>query len=310
MKILLVIGFSIFVFLLSGGYYVFMKACHREKELPWEDPASLRLTQWAPLADRIKDNLQYLKDHNVRDVYTRSNEGLKLRARWLPADNPIGTILLFHGYRSCSLADFSVVIPFYHSLGFNLLLADQRSHGKSEGKYITFGIREHEDVLRWIEYHNETMGTIPVYLAGMSMGAATVLMAAGRELPDNVRGVCADCGFTSPEQILRHVMKNVRVPVFPLLHIAGWYTKIFGKFGLREYSTIQAMESCRIPVLMIHGTEDHFVPCEMSKDAFSVCKSEKQLILVEGAGHGTSYLTDQSRCQQAIKDFLISHLGN
>ena len=310
MKLLLVIVCSVFVVLLSGGHYVFMKACRREKELPWENPRALHSTQWAPLADRIEETLQYLQDHNVRDIYTRSNDGLMLRARWLPSDDPIGSILLFHGYRSCSLADFSVVIPFYHSLGFNLLLADQRSHGKSEGKYITFGVREHEDALRWIEYHNELMGTLPVYLGGMSMGAATVLMAAGRKLPDNVRGVCADCGFTNPEKILRHVMKKVRVPAFPLLQIADWYANLFGKFSLREYSTILAMESCRIPVLMIHGTEDHFVPCEMSKQAFAACKSEKQLILVEGASHGTSYLTDQDRCQRAIKDFLVSHLGN
>ena len=310
MKLLLVIAFSVFVFLLSGGYYVFMKACCRGKELSWEEPANLHATQWAPLADRIKENIQYLQDHQVRDIFTRSKDGLKLRARWLPADNPIGSILLFHGYRSCSLADFSVVIPFYHSLGFNLLLADQRSHGNSEGKYITFGIREHEDVLRWIEYHNEQMGPIPVYLGGMSMGAATVLMAAGRDLPDNIRGVCADCGFTDPEQILRHVMKKVRVPAYPLLKIADWYAKILGKFSFREYSTVKAMENCRIPVLMLHGTEDHFVPCEMSKQAFAACNAEKQLILVEGASHGTSYLTDQVRCQQAIKKFLLSHLGN
>lgn len=310
MKILFVIGVSILVFLLSGGYYVFMKACHREKELPWEDPSALQSTQWAPLADRIGEGISYLRDHNVRDVYTVSKDGLKLRARYLPAEKPIGTILLFHGYRSCPLADFSVVIPFYHSLGFNLLLADQRSHGKSEGKFITFGIREHEDVLRWISYHNEQIGRLPVFLGGMSMGAATVLMAAGRELPENVRGVCADCGFSDPEQILRHVMRQVRVPSFPLLSIAGWYTRFFAKFGLREYSTVRAMETCRIPVLMIHGTEDHFVPCEMSKQAFAACQSEKQLILVDGASHGTSYLIDQNRCQRAIRDFLLTNLGN
>ena len=310
MKILLVIAVSLSVFLLSGGYYVFMKACHREKELNWEDPSALKTTPWAPLADKIGEAILYLKDHNVRDIYTQSDDGLKLRARWLPAENPIGSILLFHGYRSCPLADFSAVIPFYHSLGFHLLLADQRSHGKSEGKFITFGIREHEDVLKWIAWHNDNLGPLPVYLTGMSMGASTVLMAAGRELPPNVRGVCADCGFTDPEAIIREVMRQARVPAFPLLNIAGWYARLLGGFGLKEYSTLRAMEKCRTPVLMIHGTKDHFVPWEMSKQAYDACRCEKQLILVEGASHGTGYLTDRPRCQGAMKEFLLSNLRN
>lgn len=310
MKILFVIAVSISVVLLSGGYYVFMKACRRETELNWEDPVALKGTPWAPLADKIDEALGYLNDNNARDVYTKSKDGLNLRGRWLPAENAIGSVILFHGYRSCPLADFSVVIPFYHSLGFNLLLADQRSHGKSEGKFITFGIREHEDVLKWIDFHNENIGPLPVCIGGMSMGATTVLMASGRELPANVRGVCADCGFTAPEQILRSVMKQAHVPAFPLLHIAGWYARLLGGFGLNEYSTIRAMENCRISVLIIHGTEDHFVPCEMSKQTYNACHSKKQLILVDGASHGTSYLTDQPRCQRAIQEFLLTHLRN
>lgn len=310
MKILLVIAASVLVFLLSGGYYVFVRACRRGRELSWEDPSSLRKTQWAPLADRIGETIAYLRDHKACDIYTRSDDGLSLRARWLPARDAIGSILLFHGYRSCPLADFSVVIPFYHSLGFNLLLADQRSHGKSEGEYITFGIREHRDVAKWIAYHNENLGLLPVYLGGMSMGATTVLMAAGRQLPENVKGVSADCGFTTPKEILREVMGQARIPAFPLLNITGWYTRLFAGFGLEEYSTCLAMETCRVPVIMLHGMADRFVPCEMSKRTFEACHSEKQLLLVEGATHGTSYLTDRPRCQKALTDFLLDHLGN
>ena len=310
MKIFLTIAVSILVFLLAGGYYVFMKACHRETELQWDDPRSLKNTQWAPLADRVHEAWDYLNDHGAHMVKTRSRDGLNLSARWLPAEKALGSILLFHGYRSCPLADFSVVIPYYHSLGFNLLLADQRSHGKSEGNYITFGIREHEDAQMWIDFHNQNFGELPVFLGGMSMGATTVLMAAGRKLPRNVKGVCADCGFTEPVQIIRHVMELAHVPAFPLLQIADLYARVLGRFSMREYSTVKAMASCRIPVLLFHGTDDHFVPCQMSQAAFDACPVEKQLILVEGATHGTSYLTDRIRCQAVIKEFLMSHLDN
>ena len=88
------------------------------------------------------------------------------------------------------------------------------------------------------------------------------------------------------------------------------FTKIFAGFSLREYSTVTAMKHCRIPVLLLHGLDDDFVPSEMSRQAFDVCVSEKQLILVEGAGHGTSYLTDTPRCQKALKEFLMDHLDN
>lgn len=310
MKILLIILAAAAVVILAGGYYVFMTACHRRKETPWDDPSALAQTQWAPLADRIRDAARYLEEHNAIDLYTVSHDGLKLHARWLPAENAVGSILLFHGYRSCSLSDFAVIIPFYHSLGFNLLLADQRSHGKSEGKFITFGIRERKDVLTWICYHNEQFGSQPVYLGGMSMGAATVLMAAGEELPANVRGICADCGFTSPGEILAHVMSRAKVPRFPLLQLAGIYMKLFAGFDLWECSTVDALARCRVPVLLIHGMDDHFVPCRMSQQAFTACNSEKQLILVEGATHGTAYLTDRTICERALTEFLRGHLNN
>lgn len=308
MKILLVIVAAMAVVILSGGYYVFMTACRRKIEMSWNDTDALAQTQWAPLADRIREAARYLDDHNAQDLYTASHDGLKLHARWLPAENAVGTVLLFHGYRSCVLSDFAVYIPFYHSLGFNVLLADQRSHGKSEGKYITFGICERKDALTWIRCHNELLGRNPVYLIGMSMGASTVLMAAGENLPSNVRGVIADCGFTSPWEIIGEVMSQAKVPRFPLLQVAGIYTRLFAGFGLREYSTLDAMVQCKVPVLLFHGLDDHFVPSRMSQAAFDACKSEKQLILVEGASHGTACLTDRSRCQRALADFLMSHL--
>lgn len=309
MKILLVLVAAAAVVILAGGYYVFMTACRRKGQMPWDDPDALAKTQWAPLADRIRDAARYLNDHNALDIYTVSHDGLKLHGKWLPAENAVGTILLFHGYRSCFLSDFAVFIPFYHNLGFNLLLADQRSHGKSEGKYITFGIRERKDVLAWIRYLNEHMGGSPAYLGGMSMGAATVLMAAGGDLPSNVRGVIADCGFTSPGEIIGEVMVRAKVPRFPLLQVAGIYSRLLAGFDLREYSTLDAMAVCKVPVLLIHGLDDHFVPCRMSREAFEACNSEKRLILVEGASHGTACLTDRSRCQRALTDFLMDHLA-
>lgn len=308
MKYLFVAVVAITVVMIAMAYYVFVKACRREQELPWEDAQALQKTSWAPMAKMIHNAAQWLKENNAQDVYIKSDDGLKLHGLWVPAEKPVGTVILFHGYRSCYLSDFSLILSFYHGLGLNLLLVEQRSHGKSDGKYITFGIREHRDVLNWINDHNARFGKQPVFLGGMSMGATTVLMAAGESLPDNVRGITADCGFSNPCDIIAHVMKKAHLPKFPLLNLAGVFTKLIAGFGLLEYSTVVAMKRCTVPVLFIHGTGDHFVPCEMTKQAYNACGSEKQIILVEGAGHGQSYLKDQPRCQSALENFFMDHL--
>lgn len=296
------------VVIVALSYYVFRKACRRESELPWEDVQALKKTSWAPMAEIIGETAQFLRENQAKDLFTRSYDGLRLHGLWLPAEHPIGSLLLFHGYRSSYLSDFSMVISFYHRLGLNLLLAEQRSHGKSEGRYITFGVREHRDVLTWVEYHNAHLGQFPIFLGGMSMGATTVLMAAGETLPNNVRGVVADCGFSSPGEIIAHVMKKSHLPKYPLLPVVGMFTRLIAGFGLEECSTVTAMKNCRIPVLIIHGTGDHFVPCEMSQRAFAACGGEKQIILVSNAGHGQSYLEDQPRCQSALENFFAAHL--
>lgn len=307
----LLILLALAAMLLGAGYYVFRTACRRVKELPWQDAAALQSTMWAPLASRIHESFDWLEKHNARDVYLDSDDGLKLHGLWIPRVDAVGSILLFHGYRSCPQSDFSMVLDFYHRLGFNLLLADQRSHGKSEGKFITFGIWEHRDVLRWIQWHNASYGNQELFLGGMSMGATTVLLAAGEDLPENVRGITADCGFTTPARIIgREIRKQTHLPPKPLLLLAEPFARLLGKFSLWEDSTVKAMKKCRVPVLMIHGTGDNFVPCDMSKEAYAACRAEKYLILVEGAGHGLSYVVDQPRCQSALEEFFTTHLTN
>ena len=202
-----------------------------------------------------------------------------------------------------------MVLEFYHKLNFNLLLPWQRSHGRSQGKYLTFGVKERLDALDWVRYHNAQFGTCPVYLCGMSMGATTVLAAAELELPSNVRGIVADSGFTAPEEIIRYVwLAKTHLPAAPLMPIVKLLTRILAGFRLDSFSTPEALAHSKTPVLLIHGTGDTFVPCRMSQAAFDACASEKRLILVPKAGHGKSYLVDQPRCQSALENFLMDHL--
>ena len=161
----------LFLMLISGGY-VFFAGCYRRKENPWFDAEALKATPYGEFSEHIGAAKQWLDANSAQQVSILNRDGLNLQGLWVPAQNPKGTMLLVHGYRSCILVDFGLVLDYYHKLGMNLLLPDQRSHGKSEGRFITFGVKESGDMLEWLHFHNHTFGNYPVILSGLSMGAS------------------------------------------------------------------------------------------------------------------------------------------
>ena len=217
---------------------------------------------------------------------------------------------MLHGYRSGAERDFCGGLKFGIDSGFNVLLVDQRAHGKSEGKCLTFGIKERYDCLTWINYViSQAGGSCKIALYGMSMGAATVLMAAGSGLPKNVACIVADCGYTSPKAIIKKVIREMHYPVFPTYALVRLGGMLFGGFDIEEYSAVQAMEKCDIPVLFIHGADDRFVPCDMGRENHRHCRAEgKKLLIVPNAGHGMSYMSDKRAYLGTVSEFLKSAL--
>ena len=294
-----------FLLILFSGAYVFVQACVRRKELPWMVEEKLKKTNYGKYYQCILASDAWLKSHNAQDVYVTSKDGLRLHGFWIPAENPRGTILLAHGYRSTILVDFGLAFAFYHALGMNILVPHQRSHAQSEGRYITFGVKESEDMLGWIDYHNTRFGMHQMILSGLSMGASTVLYLADQELPQNVKCIIADCGFTSPWSILDKVYRSVvHIPSGPSLWAAELFARIFAGFSLRQKDTREVLKDARIPVMMIHGLDDDFVPSEMTQQAFDACVGEKELLMVENAGHGTSFLVDRENYTRRVIAFL------
>ena len=296
---------------LAGGYWGFQYACRRAPEPDWEDEAGLRAGPYAEFAESLPAACQWLREHNAVDVQTTSFDGLTLRGKWVPAREPKATILLFHGYHTHYIHDFAGIFSLYHAMGLNLLLVRQRAHGESEGNYITFGVRERMDALSWVEFHNREHGMDNVFLGGMSMGASTVLFAAGEELPPNVRGITADCGFSSPAEIMAHIIrKDFHLPpklVLPLMEV---WARALGGFSLWGCSSREALARSKTPILFIHGKADTFVPCHMSQAGYDACASEKELLLVEQAGHGKSYLCEPDRLTKALVDFFNRHISD
>lgn len=300
---------GLLVLVLCSGAYVFVLACVRRKELPWMVEEEIKKTNYGKYYDCIIASDAWLKAHDAQDVYITSKDGLRLHGFWIPAEKPRGTILLAHGYRSTMLVDFGLAYAFYHALGMNILVPHQRAHGESEGRYITFGVKESEDFLCWINYHNETFGTHQLILSGMSMGASTVLYLADRELPPNVKCIIADCGFTSSRDILEKVYHSViDLPAGPSLWAADLFARVFAGFRLSEKDTRKVLKNAKLPVLMIHGQADDFVPCSMTEEGFNACCGEKELLLVPEAGHGVSFLVDKTKYTERVISFLEKHL--
>lgn len=263
------------------------------------------------IAEEALAGLRFADECDAQELYVESYDGKRLHAKLLRREGAKGTILVFHGYRSNWCFDFSLSIPFYHAQGYNILLVDQRAHQGSEGRFLTFGVRERYDVLSWVTYLGQLLGPEhPMYLGGLSMGASTVLMASCFEFPANVRGIIADCGFTSPYDEFRYLLRRAGrlLPTRLILFWLGLFTRLLAGYGLREADTRAAAAESRYPILFLHGTADHFVPCEMTQQSHDACTAEKRLILVEGAKHGYSYVVDRPRVQSALEEFLESHL--
>ena len=238
-------------------------------------------------------------------VYTTSFDGLKLAGRYYHTADGAPLLILFHGYRSISLRDCAGGYILGKKLGFNILAVDQRAHAESEGRVISFGIREHIDCESWIQFALNRFGkNTKIILSGLSMGASTVLMASQLSLPEHVVAILADCPYSSPADIIRKVCRDRHLPdhlAYPFVRLGAW---IYGRFDLEQTTSCNAVKNAKVPILLIHGEDDRFVPCEMSRQIHSCCAAPSQLHTFPGAGHGLCYMVDPIRYEMVTIRFL------
>ena len=247
-----------------------------------------------------------LKTTVCETIQITSYDGTMLVGHLKECEDEKRLIIAMHGWRSSWYSDFGTISPFLVESGCSMLYAEQRGQGDSGGEYMGFGLTERYDCLEWIKWANKNgYADVPIYLCGISIGDATVLMAARLQLPENVHGIIADCGFTSPYAIWKHVVENNLHMSFGGINsaIANDMCKKKIQMGTKEYSCIDAMRECKVPVLFIHGTDDRFVPIEMTYENYKACVSPKRLLVVPGAEHGMSYLIDKESYEKTVKEF-------
>lgn len=303
---------AIFIAFCIWTYIIFLRVCRRKNKRSqnFEKVFSPVKLERAGVG-RLRTEYEWIDSSATEEISVLTFDGLKLCARVFRAEKARGTIILFHGFRSFGRRDFCLHLRTLFESGYNIILVDQRSHGKSEGKYVCYGVKERRDALVWAKKAAELFGEdTPVCLMGLSLGGATVLMSS--ELVCNlpyVRCIVADCPFSSPWGIVRHVLKNKHnAPLFPLVHFINLWCRLIAKFNLKETSAAEAVARSTLPVLIIHGAADDYVPVDCSRKVVNASPEQAQLILIDGAEHAEAIFFDEKKYLSTLFDFLDKNM--
>lgn len=302
--IIVVCSLLFIIFSFSYACYLIVFKSRREKneeKYPTPDgkeydPYREEMVEWIKKVDKIP----------YKEVEITSYDGLKLKGKYFEYSKDAPIEILVHGYRGTARRDLSAGVTRSFEVGHSALLVDQRGSGESEGKELTFGIKEKRDVIKWIDFViNEIDKDAKIILTGMSMGAATVLMCAGMELPKNVIGILADCGYSTNKKIISKVMKDLKISpklIYPIVKLGA---RLYGGFDLDSDSPYEAVKRASVPIIFYHGSGDNFVPCSMSEENYNACASEKKrFVIIDGAVHGTSYPKDKEGYIKELKEFF------
>ena len=259
---------------------------------------------YEPFREDMVNWIKQIRSMPQEKIEIKSYDGLTLRGTYYEYAPDATVELLFHGYRGNAERDLCGGIERCFALGRSVIIIDQRAGGKSDGHIITFGIREHRDCLTWIDYAAERFGADrKIVIGGVSMGAATVVMAAGEKLPPNVVCAMADCGYSSTEDILKKVIRQINLPVwlmYPLIRLGGI---VYGGFDVKKGSPMEAAKHATVPIVFLHGDADDFVPHDMSVKVHEVCVSPKKMVTIKGAGHGLAFPVDRKGYVEALREF-------
>ena len=302
---LCVVAFLLFALCLGLFLFIFYVPPRKKIDMDKLDLPPGKI--YEPFHEKMKHWDQVCRNTPHEEFQIESYDGLKLYGKYYEFAPGAPIELMFHGYRGSAARDLAGGMNRCFQLGHSALIVDQRCSGRSGGNVITFGINEHRDCLKWVDFVVNHFGEdVQIIMTGISMGASTVLMAAGKPLPSNVVGVLADCGFHSAKDIIIHVADSMHLPSRLLFPFVKFSAKVLGHFDLEEFSPQEAVRNTTIPVLFFHGESDDYVPSYMSQINYDACASRKKLVLVPGAGHGLSYPVAPIQYIQEMNDFFYN----
>lgn len=277
----------------------FLKSSNHHRKLT---PAKEAFNEARREAMEVMDGLP------MEEVTLTATDGTRLVGHWYPCPEEKRVILAMHGWRSSWKKDFCLITPFLHKNGCSILFAEQRGQNGSGGEYMSFGLMERYDCLTWARWLAEKCPQRPIYLSGVSMGATTVLMASNLDLPKQVHGIIADCGYTSPYEIWKHVVNGkIHLPYVLRGKMSDTMFLRRVKAGSSRYSAQDALAMTKLPVLFVHCTEDHFVPVKMTYQNYKSCAGPKRLLIVPGGDHSMSYFLEKDKYEKELKSLWADY---
>ena len=305
MRVVFLLMLLILIGVVLLSFWSYMKAFYNKQGRKRDASVLPKRGPYEAVKDKVKPLIEEMENIQWEEVFIYSRDGLRLFGKYNHVSDGAPLHIQFHGYKGSAYRDFCGGNKLARDMGHNTLVVDQRAHGKSEGHTISFGIKERFDCLDWIEYVNGRFGeNTDIIISGLSMGASTVLMAANEPLPQNVRAIIADCPYSSPADIIMKVCADIGLPPKPSIPFAYLGAKLFGGFDLYECDAVSGAEKSKIPILIIHGEGDDFVPPEMSLKIAHANPQMVKYVTFPEAGHGLSYMKDEERYVAEVSDFI------
>ena len=295
-----------------GSYFVDYSIKRRRRDASSFIPADALNAEDSGNVKRNKELRDKRVEKFLEDTYTEypeiiTEDGLTLRASFYPQKGHRYAIMV-HGY-CVSSREMQSIASMYYSWGYNVLTPDNRAHGRSDGKYIGMGWLDKDDIQQWMGWIRGKDKDARIVLQGCSMGAATVMMAAG-DNPPGLVAVVEDCGYTSVWDIFSDELRTLfHLPAFPVLYMCSIMARIKAGYSIRKASSIEQLKKTDIPMLFIHGGNDKFVRTSMLDENFNAkLRGPKEKLIVEGAGHGESEVVDPELYYRTIEGFLSGYV--
>ncbi|MBO6015656.1 MAG: alpha/beta hydrolase [Lachnospiraceae bacterium] len=318
-KILYIVCIAIILLLavdLFVGNYLVTFAIARKESVNYDivPKASIKTDAQRQMEENAKLVLEkadkWLEQAEMEQVSLTSEDGLTLQADYFEnKDATHNYAIVVHGYTG-NRTNMRQLAAYYAEKGYHILTPDLRAHGQSEGDYIGMGWLDRKDILKWIDYLLERDPDAVIVLHGVSMGGATVMMTSGEDLPENVKAIVDDCGYTSVWDIFSDEIKYLfHIPTFPVLNTASAFGVLRAGYSFREASAIEQVKRTRVPIFFTHGSEDTFVHTDMVYELYDACPTEKELYVAQGAGHGQAIYLDPQLYFDKIFAFLDRYMG-
>ena len=243
----------------------------------------------------------------VRDVSITS-DGFKLFGEYVDFGFEKAVIIIAGRTEGCKYSYFFA--EPYRVAGYNVLVIDNRCHGLSEGKYVSLGLKEYRDILKWGEFLHDELNNKTIVLHGICIGSATALYAlTAKECPDYFGGMVADGMYVDfKESIKNHMIEQKRKSIHICLYLLTRYFKRYTGHDMVKEAPIRCIDQLQKPILFLYSKEDLYSVPEKGQLLYDACQSKKELAWFDHGAHSRIRINNTERYDNTVIGFLNENM--